>query len=452
MEKRRRRKKKKKKKKLKALDRKEEGSEAIQEVTEATENLEELKKDSEDHRQDHENQLRKLATLKQQSDFIQLLEGKRNNKATCGASTKKGTCKSKAKPQYGYFCGHHQNVPTSPAATDVISAIGATLVQIVTNEEEGIPKRLKDLEEKIEKERKETIKLQSRTDELWKQVKEKIKTATKLIQKIKGVREQRLFHILQERLGIRFTHRGGDFSTTGDQCRKILRNHVILLEAFEKEDDHEVVAKFQGLFSRLEEIVEDIYQISPFSVVTLTDEEIDILEGQETVPECYGDDDGGNGLDGNVDCGDGNDNRNDDNDEDSDDNRNDGDDDDDDDEDEDEDDEDGDPDFCDLPEKTELDRVIEKIRDLHRYFLTKFPDDPIPKQHFLVAHGTRFLRLWLSLGMFSEQAVESSHGNFNRLKRKYKSLGEKGRRYAFRVRNAGYGSGDQFKRKRRKTV
>ena len=78
-------------------------------------------------------------------------------------------------------------------------------------------------------------------------------------------------------------------------------------------------------------------------------------------------------------------------------------------------------------EISELDFLTLLIKDLQHSFIKSFPDlTPTPKQHLLCFHAVTFLQKWLSLGMFSEQAVESAHALFNKAKRKYRSLGQVG--------------------------
>jgi len=100
----------------------------------------------------------------------------------------------------------------------------------------------------------------------------------------------------------------------------------------------------------------------------------------------------------------------------------------------------------------EVNQAIKEIKDFHAHYLSNFPGNPLPKQHLLEAHATKFLRRWLSLGMMSEQGVEGVHALFNRSRVKFKSFGKEGsREKAVEYHNSKYDCEDRFKRKRRKT-
>ena len=78
---------------------------------------------------------------------------------------------------------------------------------------------------------------------------------------------------------------------------------------------------------------------------------------------------------------------------------------------------------------SELDLVCHSIRELQEYTTQNWTKlVPIPKQHLLVFHAPAFIEQWLSLGMFSEQAVESLHAMGNRLTKKFRNLGPEGSR------------------------
>ena len=67
-----------------------------------------------------------------------------------------------------------------------------------------------------------------------------------------------------------------------------------------------------------------------------------------------------------------------------------------------------------------------KSSDLQSFYVQNFPNIPTPKQHMLAFHAPLFIQTWLSLGKFSEQAVESIHAVFNGGRRRYRSLGAEG--------------------------
>jgi hypothetical protein len=74
---------------------------------------------------------------------------------------------------------------------------------------------------------------------------------------------------------------------------------------------------------------------------------------------------------------------------------------------------------------------IEDLRatcaELGAFFLKNFPEESVtPKMHYIVEHYPAFARMWGSIGMYSEQNMESTHPHINQLQRTYATIPNKG--------------------------
>ncbi|XP_074661605.1 uncharacterized protein LOC141914238 [Tubulanus polymorphus] len=73
--------------------------------------------------------------------------------------------------------------------------------------------------------------------------------------------------------------------------------------------------------------------------------------------------------------------------------------------------------------KDEISNMTTQCHDFGRFFTSKFPNVNItPKIHILVYHVPEFVNMWGTLGLFSEQALESKHASVNRDNRTFCSI------------------------------
>lgn len=187
--------------------------------------------------------------------------------------------------------------------------------------------------------------------------------------KMKGMREALMFRILKEEIKVKFTHHG-ELSLAGNECLKVLKKHEMLRVTLEGQSY--LQEKFMGLFQRLEIIVGILYEIEPFCTIELTNEEVEMIDLKEEESE----------------------------------------------EDKSESEEDGSEDELEIgteeePEermekekdieknKSQLNMVIDFIEDFADYFIKNFSRTPLPKHHFLFFHVIKFIRKWLTIGLFS---------------------------------------------------
>jgi hypothetical protein len=342
------------------------------------------------------------ATITLAEQLVEKINLGDSKRILCGVAKKKGDghCDAPGVLHQGYFCGRHKSLAESDSFLKVkesLMSIAPNFTQVVgfclrsqSNREQVVSTLQRFIEQrKTAKINAENSSLKIRDD--IEKVQGDVKTQKEKVAKLRGARENLLHHILDNELKIHFTHRSGDFGMVGNDCRKVLGNHHLLMRTLEGHQD--LQAAFGGLFSRLEAIVEMLYRIEPMSTVELNQED-------ETEHDGVDEDLEGATLEGD--------------------------------------------------DLTELDLAVLMIRDLQTYYINNFPEsNPIPKQHFLVFHATKFLTRWLSLGMFAEQAVENTHSMFNTWRRRFRTLGPDGAwERAIEIHNSKYDSDNRFKRKR----
>ena len=293
----------------------------------------------------------------------------------CGTLKGKDTdpCTSPGHLTSGLFCGTHKAHATSVAFATVMQCMNATSLGSLiatfgagTEREEAV-ETLDELAGKKKNELNETELRRNALEKTLKEIEEKEKVQRLALKQLRGPRVTKLYEILEVDIGVRFSHRSGEFGMTGNECRKFLRQYEDVLAVVA--DQADLHAKYAGLFGRFSEIVGLLYRTSPFSTLGHYPGEEDLLQGKVPAQPLQ------------------------------------------------------------LPERegpSEVDQIAEKFRDLQSFYVQNFPNIPTPKQHMLAFHAPRFIQTWLSLGMFSEQAVESIHAIFNGGRRRYRSLGAEG--------------------------
>ena len=297
-------------------------------------------------------------------------------KVLCGAPKGKDRdpCTHPGHLTSNLFCGTHKAHATSVAFTAILQCLETTsvttLIASFGPSREVKHHAVKKLDKLAEKKKHEMNESELRRNDLEKKLKaleEKEKAQRQVVKQLRGPRVTKLYDILEEEIGVRFSHRSGEFGMTGNECRKFLRHYEDALQVVE--DKHELYDKYHGLFEKFSHIVGLLYRTSPFSTLGFYPGEEDIL--QQKIPALP----------------------------------------------------------LQLPVfegPIEVDEIANKFRELQTFYVHNFPNHPTPKQHMLAFHGPAFVQTWLSLGMFSEQAVESVHAMFNRSKKRYRNLGKEG--------------------------
>ena len=347
-----------------------------------------------------------LATITASMEHAELLKEKLvNPNASKGGKTgprcgvKKGKdnlpCTNPGKLQSGLFCGTHAACATSEAFGDVLAKLHVAniaallastedrtvqLTQYVLGKKGEMNEALYQLE--VTKREVETL---AKTEKEKKEV----------IKKLRGPRVAQLFKILEEEIGVMFSHRGGEFSMVGNCCRRALDRQTVFLRVIADQPD--LFDKFSGLFQRMKAVVDILFQISPLRTIQLTAKEQGILEAVKTsrsseispvpasAPEAAPEAAASTTASPSAPS----------------------------------------PPSLAL-QMSELEHSVFVLEELQEFFVIHFNALPIPKQHFLCFHATQFLKRWLTIGMFAEQAIESIHAIVNKGKSTYRALGAEG--------------------------
>jgi hypothetical protein len=359
---------------------------ARDDVGKESETYQQVKERQEELKQEKSRLLDELANFTNMMDYAELLEGKLENPGlakkgkegvACGVPKGKENepCQNPGHLTNGLLCGTHKSRANSPAFLAVFDILtgntfSSKIASVASNpalrrEKVGV---LKTLHLSTHNKQLLTKGTLEKTVKELEKVTEEEKAQRQVIRQMRGARVTKLHDLLEVTIGVRPTHRRGDFGMVGNDCRKVLKNIQVFLAVIQ--DKPQLHEKYTALFERLQFVVDMLYRISPLSVLTNLPGEFSILTDSESSDSD---------LNSDPDSG-----------------------------------------------IREVDFVSLAFQELQSFTVKNFTFNPIPKQHILASHGPPFLGRWLSLGMFSEQAVESVHAIFNRLRKKYKNMGAEG--------------------------
>ena len=335
--------------------------------------LQEMRNEIQELENDKSHHRKRLTELKNTKELAELTRTKladpnatKKGGVKCGVTKGNGTpCDSAGRLDLQLFCGTHKAQATQPSFQVVLEAMGVSSISAALTRVDLRPldELMKSTENETNRLKAELGELEKKAEKLAKQEKEK----KEVVKKLRGPRVGQLYDILEREVQVRFSHRGGDFSMVGNDCRKALAQRDKFLRVLaDKKEMHE---KYQGLFTRLSSVVETLYRIEPLSLMTLSSAEKEALQPEDAleVPQEILDDG-----------------------------------------------------------TSDLELEANVIRDLQSFFVNNFPGNPIPKQHLLCFHAVTFLESWLSLGMFAEQAIESLHAQMNSGVKRNRALGAQG--------------------------
>ena len=357
-------------------------------------------KDDETHTQD----------TKEVERLTMMIEKTKAGFGSCLAPLKKKgqLCQKNGHP----FCGHHKKMGEEVA--HIVDEI-AELVNIPkeevfhVQEKDEIVEFLNNWLARV-KQSAENAALRGKiTENDLKQAKEDMGKLRTRGRKVKGALESSMMLALKEELKVHPQELYGELTLVGNDCRKVVENYQVVLSCVEGHQD--LHAKYSGLFSRLQEVIEMLFQVSPHFSVEVIESEAQIFqmgdyEEDEEEDEDEEEEEEGEGEQGRQ-----------------------------------------------AEEEISIDTRVkqssvgsfkELVTDLGSYFHQHFvatgdKKAPLPKSHFLVYHAPQFLSRWLSLGMFSEQGCEALHSRFNVMKRKLINMGkEKAQEQTIKKHNLKY--------------
>ena len=265
-------------------------SKKLEEFLEQLEELRHLQKEA------VEEMARRAAIIVQATQLAAKMDTEKIRKrgkegVSCGVEKKNadGFCSAPGDLSQGLFCGRHKNLVSSPSFSEVLKALapfGQTLTQIVASrndQKEPVIQVLQTLVAQTEQHRLaaevNALKFKDRIEVLQGE----IKAQKEKVAKMRGAREAALYFILEKEIGIYLTHRSGEFGMVGNDCKKVLKKHSLLLETLH---GHPALqAKYEGLFVKLESVAEILYRIEPLSTIVLKEDHIEEEQEEEEEEE-----------------------------------------------------------------------------------------------------------------------------------------------------------------------
>jgi len=328
---------------------------------------------------------------------------------TCLAPLKKKGqfCQNQGHP----FCGRHKKMAEEVAhiVEDVAAMANIGKEEVFhVQEKREILEFLRDWHARVkDSSENSATKIQLKEREIKEAKEESVKLKSRG-RKVKGVLESTMMQALKDELKVHPQELYGELTLVGNDCRKVVDNHDIILRCLEEYPD--LYEKYRGLFNRLKVVVDMLFQVSPhFSIEVIESEaqlfqEDDEEEGTDTVDAMEEEEE----------------------------------------EEVEEEEEEEEIEINIHVQQSAVQKFKELVVELGSYFHAQFVSTgekkaPLPKSHFLVYHAPQFVERWLSLGMFSEQGCEALHSRFNVMKRKLINMGkEKAQEHTIKKHNLKY--------------
>lgn len=359
--------------------------------------------------------------------ILEFFEKKDGLPIKCGAMLlKNGICNSNGKGEFN-ICKKHEKILNPRSELDcVLAMLSCTLADVqknLKNKDENFVEKIKENWNKIQgliKKFKKEIEDFTRLKDV--QSKELTNLKGKL-KKVKGSLEQKLFDVLEREIKVHYQALYGEMTYNGNDCSKILQNFETLLD-FLKEKKN-LYMRYYLLFTKFRRVMSLATRIQPLRTYELEEDElylneIDDQEIQE-IQEIQDINETNKIIEEKLD-----------------------------EEIVEEIDEEIVEENLSAGHESEIDLLRLCCWDLTSFYLKNFKRIPIPKQHFLSFHIPQFVTRWGSLGMFSEQAIESIHAVFNHGKRKYKSMGKERRIIVINHHNVKYSTSLNYKKQKTK--
>ena len=224
-------------------------------------------KDDETHTQD----------TKEVERLTMMIEKTKAGFGSCLAPLKKKgqLCQKNGHP----FCGHHKKMGEEVA--HIVDEI-AELVNIPkeevfhVQEKDEIVEFLNNWLARV-KQSAENAALRGKiTENDLKQAKEDMGKLRTRGRKVKGALESSMMLALKEELKVHPQELYGELTLVGNDCRKVVENYQVVLSCVEGHQD--LHAKYSGLFSRLQEVIEMLFQVSPHFSVEVIESEAQIFQ------------------------------------------------------------------------------------------------------------------------------------------------------------------------------